>query len=538
MASLMRAAHGDAAPDDAARVAAEPEQHAGSPATMSLFHYAPAMAILLIVIANTQRFTDPDLWGHLRFGQVVLAVHHLVRLDPYSYTALGAPWRNHEWLTEVTMAFFYNHFGVIGLKIWKLGCVTAAISGVMIALAETGATPITQLLLMMLATVAVMPQMQFRPQLFTFALFAWLLVLLQRHALKRRSHLWLVIPMMALWANFHGGFIAGLGALGMYTAATAARDLRRGDGFGAAFKLGALTVAALLATLATPYGVDTWVAVLNALRNPVTRVAVSDWQPLLFHLAEQWRLSHMGTSFYFCALTLMATAVIAFVRYPTLDDLPMMAVAALMIVAAFTAVRNLPLAVMACILPAARHLALARAARPTDEESTSERHSGANQIAIACAALFLIFYSDGLSSRLETEQRYPEGAVSFLQSHHLKGNILADFGWGEYLIWHTPESKIYIDGRYDTVFSGKVIGDYLKFFFNDAGVQQVLTDYPHDFILLAPKAPIVKTLRGLPGWKLIYEDDDAVLFIRAGEPIALATSSVAKNPTPKHQYFP
>ncbi len=30
---------------------------------------------------------------------------------------------------------------------------------------------------------------------------------------QRRARLWPLIPMFALWANFHGGFIVGLGAL-------------------------------------------------------------------------------------------------------------------------------------------------------------------------------------------------------------------------------------------------------------------------------------------------------------------------------------
>src|SRR5216684_1310296 len=182
-----------------AAVAPSLDYPAHTPLTTSLFRYAPAMAFLLVVIANAQRLTDPDLWGHLRFGQAVLAAHHLVRADPYSYTAFARPWRNHEWLTEVLMALFYNHLGVIGLKLWKFGCVAAMIGGLILAMAETGASAAIQLNLLMVAVVAVMPQMQFRPQLFTFALFAASLVLLARHAYRGAARLWVIIPMMALW---------------------------------------------------------------------------------------------------------------------------------------------------------------------------------------------------------------------------------------------------------------------------------------------------------------------------------------------------
>ncbi len=57
---------------------------------------------------------DPDLWGHIRFGQDILAAGHVVRSDPYSFTSDQA-WTNHEWLAEVIMAGAYRFGGVRGL---------------------------------------------------------------------------------------------------------------------------------------------------------------------------------------------------------------------------------------------------------------------------------------------------------------------------------------------------------------------------------------------------------------------------------------
>ena len=83
------------------------------------------MVLLLIVVADTAQFPDPDLWGHLRFGQAALASGHVIARDTYSYSVAGGLWRNHEWLTEIVMAVFYNSLGVVGLKLWKFGCVAA-----------------------------------------------------------------------------------------------------------------------------------------------------------------------------------------------------------------------------------------------------------------------------------------------------------------------------------------------------------------------------------------------------------------------------
>jgi hypothetical protein len=89
------------------------------PLATSLLRYAPGLVALAIVIADSGQTTDTDLWGHLRFGQAVIAQRHLILHDLYSYTVYGAPWSNHEWLTEVVMAAAYNALGVVGLKLWK-----------------------------------------------------------------------------------------------------------------------------------------------------------------------------------------------------------------------------------------------------------------------------------------------------------------------------------------------------------------------------------------------------------------------------------
>ena len=94
------------------------------------------------------------------------------------------------------------------------------------------------------------------------------------------------------------------------------------------------------------------------------------------------------------------------------------------------------------------------------------------------------------SRRLAPDRGYPSAALAFMDAHGLHGNVLDDFGWGEYLIWHAaPADKVFIDGRYDTVYPLKVILDYLDFYFDQPGAGAVLDSYPHDFVLIGPRAP-------------------------------------------------
>jgi hypothetical protein len=128
----------------------------------------------------------------------------------------------------------------------------------------------------------------------------------------------------------------------------------------------------------------------------------------------------------------------------------------------------------------------------------------------------------GVFSRsLALDRAYPSAALAFMNAQRLHGNVLSEFGWGEYLIWHTaPEDKVFIDGRYDTVYPFKVIGDYLEFYFDQPGASAVLQSYPHDFVLIGLDAPAHRLMERRGDWKLIYRDGDALLYALASGPAA------------------
>src|SRR5258708_35444332 len=61
-------------------------------------------------------FVDPDMWWHLKTGELILSTHRWATTDPYSYTSAGAPWLASEWLGEVLLAAAYRLGGLRGLE--------------------------------------------------------------------------------------------------------------------------------------------------------------------------------------------------------------------------------------------------------------------------------------------------------------------------------------------------------------------------------------------------------------------------------------
>ena len=77
-------------------------------------HVFVAILALGLFTMAARGMTDPDVWWHLRTGQLILQNHSLFHTDPYSFTRFGQPWINHEWLSEVLLFGIYRLAGFGG----------------------------------------------------------------------------------------------------------------------------------------------------------------------------------------------------------------------------------------------------------------------------------------------------------------------------------------------------------------------------------------------------------------------------------------
>ena len=386
--------------------------------------------------------------------------------------------------------------------------------------------PAIQLNTLALAAVAMVPQNQFRPQIFTFMMFSALLALLTWDNYRGRAPLWLVIPLMALWGDLHGGFIVGIATLAAYASVAGLQDLIAGRGLARALRLSLIAISGTLATLVSPYGIDAWRVVLNALKDYAAQPIIADWRPLLSAIARGWHTNPADTVFFLCGVLLMLAFIVAFVREPQGGDFPLVAIAMMMTMAAFTALRNLPLAMIACVAPLARHAELIAVrrrhvpapstdGREVDTAASTNARSGFTPWFAASIAAVLAVVAGLFSTRLVVGPDSPVGAVAFMNRYQLHGNLLSNFGSGEYLIWHLPTSRVFIDGRYDTVYSSKVVDQYLAFINGRPDASRVLNAYPHDYVLLPADSPALRVMARALEWKLIYRDGNWMLFARA-----------------------
>ncbi|MGB7767334.1 MAG: hypothetical protein WBN22_00570 [Verrucomicrobiia bacterium] len=487
-----------------------------------------AAVLLLAVFQFSENTVDPDLWGHVVFGQHMLHSRSLPKVDIYSWTANGQPWINHEWLAEIILALFYTAWGGPGILLLKVLVGLAAFAVCLRLGAQNLAWPARFVAwgFAALAVVEISYGFAARPQIFTALFLSLELMLLQQvHSGKR---FWAVaLPFLFLvWTNTHGGVLAGYGLLGLAAGATTVqlawnkfRNVKKRifpngpDGqpeWKTVLNLWLTVIAAGAALLCNPWGPG----LLRWLIGSVLwlRPQIAEWNPP----ALGW--NHAA---FFIVLAL---AVFGWTFTPRTRAWWELAVCAAFALLGLRAIRNTPLFCLVALALAPPHLAgaLARFRQHFEHLETLGRHRGFQKFATNLSAVIAIgigvatftLHKDHPLTMEVPRSEYPTKAVDFLQEHQLRGRMLAFFDWGEMVIFRLPGCPPSIDGRLDTCYSRELIAAHWKFYNGEPFDEKVLDVDQADLALLPAKLAGTAVLTHRPGWTLVYYDDLAAILVR------------------------
>jgi hypothetical protein len=464
-------------------------------------------ALLVVVTACTvrERLSDPDLWWHLKTGELIWRTHSIPHFDPFSFTAAGHPWMAQEWLSEVAIYGAYRVAGYSGLMAWLFVLASAVVlGGYLLCTLYSGNVKVGFLGAMitwMFATVG----LQIRPHMLGFLILLCELLLLELGRKRDSRWFYALPPLFALWINVHGSFIIGFVILAVV--------------LGSAF----LHVEwGLVAAKPWPRKTAKMLALAGALAIPAlffNPVGLKlGWNPIgfMFRLSgwlgwiDEWQPPDFGSARG--VLLLIATGVIVLVA---LIRSAKVQVHELLLLAVFFyfAVRHARMEFLFGILAAPILCRLLADAWDHYHPERDRILPNAVVMLIAAAAVALAFPSSRALAG-QVNQANPVKAVEFIQRSGLSGRMLNDYTYGGYLIWTAPERPVFIDGRADVYEPAGVLADYTRFITLDADPQLILSKYQIDYCLLAHGAPIMRVLPLIPGWRRIYSDEQAVIFAR------------------------
>lgn len=504
-------------PDVAATAESPPDSRRELDRWLTVFVWVVAYVFVCGLI-----LADPDLWGHTLYGlrawnQGVLAE----ATDPFSYTAPQAKWVNHEWLTEMQLAWVYTAWGNPGLWIWRNLWVLVAFLCAAAELRRQHANLAACTLLLLYGAECISQFVVFaRPQVPTLALFTLFLLILKRHAdgVSRRE-IWFLPPLMALWVNLHGGFLAGVGTAGVYTLLDIGCRLRRGWNWSRdSLNLPLVGLLILLATLVNPYGYQLYLMLWEHL---ATEQFVVEWQPL-------WAARQAPT--YYVPLVLLGLSLPFSRRWNLGDALILLVIGS----QAISHIRHVSLLAAACLilLPGPLSDSLPRLFQHFTSVLAQPGRWLLRSAAVCGAASILIglqirgtvdLWRYGLAPwDVGVESRSPVPgmpirAVKVLKRLELSGNLLTDYGWAQFMFWQAPQFKLAFDGRYRTVYSSQLEEEFLSFQRSGRVQPQqtpMLDKYPTEIVLLPVGAGAATYLPKRSDFFEIYRDDQAAIWIK------------------------
>lgn len=460
---------------------------------------------VLAVLTVRARFSDPDMWWHLRTGQVIWTTHVIPTADLFSYTTGHHASVPHEWLSQVTVYGAYHFGGYTGLMLWF--CIMSSlllVCGYLLCSLYCGNAKVAfvgALLIWLFSTVG----MAVRPQLIGYTLLT--LELLVLHLGRSRNPRWffLLPPMFALWVNCHGSFFLGL-VVATTVLFSAYFDFQMGGLVAPRWEprarnlLAGVLLLSAAALFLNPVGYKQLLYPIQTMVSlPQAIQATLEWQPPALHSARGIALlATVG-----CAMLLVITQRAQLLWHELL----------LLAAGTWLAVGHDRLLFAFGILAAPT---LCRMLSPYWENyHLAQDRILPNAVLMAAAAVVVAWaFPSRQNLTAQVARANPVKAVEYMRREHLSGRMLNEFGYGGYLIWAAREYPVFIDGRGDVFEWTGVFADFGNWATLQSDPQELLKKYRVDFCLLAKDAPMARVLPLMPGWQAVYSDDLSVIFRR------------------------
>jgi hypothetical protein len=458
-----------------------------------------------MALAVVRTHADPDLWGHVRFGLDILRDRTLTTVDPYSFTQ-DIPWTNHEWLSELAMGLAFRHGGGTGLLLLK-ALVILTVFIVMWRGLRDVAAPWRWGGLALVALAAHPLTLTIRPQLWTLLL----LVVLCRLLVAGGRALWGIPLLFVPWANFHGGWILGLGIVGAWCAG---RLLDRADRR-EVMQLASVAALSAAATLVNPYGVHLWEFIVTTVG--LSRADITEWQPV-------WR--HSAAAMVSWTMTVVFVAV--HWRRHGRPPAAQLLVLLMLVLASMRVMRVVALFAPAAVLLLAPRLPRASAL------ATVPRGQNLLDAVIVTVVLLASFWTGVVAAcPVVEEPSAPDmPALAALAEARPSGRMVTAFDWGQAALASAgPSLKVSVDGRRETVYTPATLqAQYRIQLGTEEGLRTLEAMSPDYVWLPLPGARRTRDWLVQHGYRVDMETARSFLATRASLPAITPATDVVASP--------
>jgi hypothetical protein len=488
--------------------------NAPSAADLIFFVVAPLTAIRGSV-KLTQ--SDGDLAAHIRMGETILRTGHIPTHSLASYTAASDFMVAHGWLSEIIFALLFRLGGLPLLALLTGILVGLTHGSIALFLRRHGADPRWAFLAALLSLALGSTHWLTRPHMFSIVGSALTLFLIES---ERRHKAIYFVPLFALWANLHGGWLYGLTMIGAYIVGDLGEAMlsagERSLWLGRAKSNAAAFAVASLATLANPYGLRLHEEVISAVTSTSLASNIAEFLAPNFQDAGQWPF----------LLAVLATIAL-FANGRKRIELPWLLLILVSFFFALRSFRNIALFGVSAwpliALHAARSIPAPKKPLPIFPEfARLDPHSRVGVLAVPMAILMIIVgLNRGSVAGIQvlpdqfSAKAFPTDAVSKARAAGLPGRVFDAWGWGGYIMYAWPEARLHVD---PLKFNAETIKSYSIIEDMQPGWQKEMDRWQIRTVIVNSKSPMAKGLALEPKWKAWYRDSTAVVFRPALDP--------------------
>ena len=473
-------------------------------------------------------------------------------------------WINQNWGTDLTYYYVYNYLGgegMLALKALLLLVAFAALIGCMVRREVIWPIAVVMSAGVLIAARGYIDQ---RPNLTTLALSAVMLLLI--HLSRRRmGWIWVAAGLTVVWSNMHGGFIFGIGMIGLWTLCrgiTAVRSSGIREAVRRLWPMGAAVSAAILLCLVvTPFGYRN-LTFPFAIQDAVWRT-VHEWRPLIRMVEETaggsrlifprlYSTSGFGSAEEFLVvLGILVGLLVARPIARTVQRLYVEAsgrggsrrgnrggvqdetasaivlfeyvLTAVVILMALSSRRFVPLAMIQFAPVLARHVQWALQAKRLPWPTVGFCAVIVVPVALYAAEL-KAFYKpahftnppEAVFDRMVGLSAQPADAATFLNANGISGPMLHEWRWEGYLRMRCPQIQVFLGGRAHMIYSANE--NHLYQLVRNHGLAEPLGQLDVHMVLLPYGSGFTRLWSNLSGqWVPIYCDRKNILIVNGAD---------------------
>jgi hypothetical protein len=464
----------------------------------------------VFVLAGNHLLIDPDTLWQITIGRWIVDHGMVPQTDVYSFTMRGQPWISTQWLAQVAYAAAFSLAGWTGPVVLASACIAATFALFTRFLARR-LSESTTLVFVAAALALAAPHLLARPHVLALpVMMAWVGGLVAAADRRGAPSFWL-LPLMALWANLHGGFVLGL-ALVVPIALDAVLNAEAPQRKALALRWAAFAIAAIAAGCVTPYGWDSLLASRKILALGEALPLIMEWRPADFSAVSPLEV---------CLLLGFGLALYRGISLPPLRIVLLLG----MLHMALSQTRSLEtfalLVPLFLAAPLAKQIGAADDVKPT-----------VPPLLFAGLAIVLLAGTVAYASivRFEPHTRgSPVTAVAELKKLNFS-RVFNDYDFGGYLI--ASGVAPFIDGRTE-LYGEKFFVDHnaASGLMKPENLFRLLEEYQIEATLMRTQSAATILLDHMDGWQKVYTDEIATIHVRG--PGAVHTAEPAVSPVAK-----